>query len=154
MIWIFRIRPGIGLGKLLDLRLALGRGLLAPRFHQRRHLLEIHANEESNRRTNLRARLVIDFFRHKNWGKGSVNPDVQLRAIKRDTLPMPGHAARRGPALSGWKHSGAAILISAYTQVAHKMGQGFAALDAALSHYSTENSTDGFRNGYVASVCA
>ena len=34
------------------------------------------------------------------------------------------------------------------------MGQGFAALDAGLSHYRTGNSTDGFHNGYVASVYA
>ena len=74
---------------------------------------------------------------------GSVNLNVQLRAIKRDTLPMPGHRVGRGRALSGTKHSGAAILISANTQLAHKMGQGFAALDAALSHYRTGNSIDG-----------
>jgi hypothetical protein len=65
---------------------------------------------------------------------------------------MPGHRVRR--ALSGTKHSGAAILISAYTQLAHKMGQGFAALDAVFSHYRTGNSTDGFHKGYVASVYA
>jgi hypothetical protein len=105
-------------------------------------------------RPNLQARLVIDFFRHRNWENGSVNWNVQIRAIKRDTLLMPGHRVRRGRALSGPKHSGAAILISAYTQLAHKMGQGFAALDAVLSHYRTGNSTDGFHNGYVARVNA
>jgi hypothetical protein len=34
------------------------------------------------------------------------------------------------------------------------MGQGFAVLDAVLSHYRTGNSTDGFHNGYLASVYA
>ena len=34
------------------------------------------------------------------------------------------------------------------------MGQAFAVLDAALCHDRTGNSTDGFRNGYVASVYA
>ena len=34
------------------------------------------------------------------------------------------------------------------------MGQGFAALDAVLSHYRTGNSIDGFHKGYMASVCA
>jgi type IV secretion system protein VirB1 len=47
---------------------------------------------------------------------------------------------------------GAAILISAYTEMAHRMGEGFSALDAALSLYNSGNSTTGFRNGYVASV--
>ena len=49
---------------------------------------------------------------------------------------------------------GAAILIAAYTDLARGMGEGFSALDAALSFYNTGNSTTGFRNGYVASVYA
>ena len=47
---------------------------------------------------------------------------------------------------------GAMILISAYSQIAREIGQGFAALDAALSIYNTGDSTAGFRNGYVATV--
>lgn len=49
---------------------------------------------------------------------------------------------------------GASILISAYTDFAAGMGEGFSALDAALSFYNTGNSTAGFRNGYVANVYA
>jgi type IV secretion system protein VirB1 len=49
---------------------------------------------------------------------------------------------------------GAAILISAYTEWAHKIGEGFSALDAALSIYNSGDSTMGFRNGYVDSVYA
>ena len=49
---------------------------------------------------------------------------------------------------------GAAILISLYTAIAYQMGEGFSALDAALSFYNSGNSITGFRNGYVASVYA
>jgi type IV secretion system protein VirB1 len=49
---------------------------------------------------------------------------------------------------------GAAILIAAYTDLARGMGEGFSALDAALSFYNTGKSTAGFRNGYVANVYA
>ena len=49
---------------------------------------------------------------------------------------------------------GSAILIAAYSDLARDMGEGFAALDAALSCYNTGNSIAGFRNGYVASVYA
>src|SRR6266446_1100748 len=49
---------------------------------------------------------------------------------------------------------GAAILVSAYTDLAREMGEGFAALDVALSFYNSGNSLSGFRNGYVASVYA
>jgi type IV secretion system protein VirB1 len=49
---------------------------------------------------------------------------------------------------------GAAILIAAYSDLARDMGEGFAALDAALSFYNTGNSIAGFRNGYVANVYA
>jgi len=49
---------------------------------------------------------------------------------------------------------GAAILTSVYTDMAHQMGEGFSALDAALSFYNSGNSIAGFRNGYVASVYA
>jgi type IV secretion system protein VirB1 len=51
-------------------------------------------------------------------------------------------------------HVGAAILISAYTDMAHLVGEGFSALDAALSLYNTGNATAGFHNGYVATVYA
>jgi type IV secretion system protein VirB1 len=49
---------------------------------------------------------------------------------------------------------GAAILIRLYKDSAREMGEGFSALDAALSLYNTGNSTLGFRNGYVANVYA
>lgn len=49
---------------------------------------------------------------------------------------------------------GAAILVSVYTDLAREMGEGFAALDVALSFYNSGNSLTGFRNGYVASVYA
>jgi type IV secretion system protein VirB1 len=49
---------------------------------------------------------------------------------------------------------GAAILISVYTDLAGAMGEGFSALDAALSVYNSGNSSTGFRNGYVANVYA
>ena len=49
---------------------------------------------------------------------------------------------------------GAAILISLYTDLAHEIGEGFSALDAALSFYNTGDPTTGFRNGYVANVYA
>jgi type IV secretion system protein VirB1 len=47
---------------------------------------------------------------------------------------------------------GAAILISLYTALARKMGEGFSALDVALSFYNSGNSLTGFRNGYVTTV--
>ncbi len=49
---------------------------------------------------------------------------------------------------------GAAILISVHTDLAREIGEGFSALDAALSFYNTGNPTAGFRNGYVANVYA
>jgi len=49
---------------------------------------------------------------------------------------------------------GAAILISLYTHLARQMGEGFPALDTALSFYNSGNPITGFRNGYVASVYA
>src|SRR6266446_9222863 len=49
---------------------------------------------------------------------------------------------------------GAAILISVYTDLARKMGEGLSALDAALSFYNSGNSVTGLRNGYVANVYA
>jgi len=47
---------------------------------------------------------------------------------------------------------GAAILISVYTSLAREMGEGFSALDVALSFYNSGNSITGFRNGYVENV--
>jgi type IV secretion system protein VirB1 len=49
---------------------------------------------------------------------------------------------------------GARILIVAYSTVARDLGDGLAALDAALSLYNTGNPTAGVRNGYVADVYA
>lgn len=51
-------------------------------------------------------------------------------------------------------HVGAAILISVYTDFAREIGEGFSALDAALSCYNTGNSITGFRNGYVKNIYA
>lgn len=48
----------------------------------------------------------------------------------------------------------AAILIRFYTESAREMGEGFSALDIALSRYNTGDSGMGFRNGYVANVYA
>jgi type IV secretion system protein VirB1 len=47
---------------------------------------------------------------------------------------------------------GAAILISVYTSLAREMGEGFSALDVALSFYNSGNSITGFRNGYIENV--
>ena len=49
---------------------------------------------------------------------------------------------------------GAAILISVYTDLARVMGEGYSALDAALSYYNSGNSITGFRNGYISRVYA
>src|SRR5215469_681762 len=49
---------------------------------------------------------------------------------------------------------GATILTAVYTQLAREMGDGFSALDVALSFYNTGDSSAGLRNGYVASVYA
>jgi len=49
---------------------------------------------------------------------------------------------------------GAAILTSVYTDLASEIGEGFSALDAALSFYNTGDPAAGFRNGYVANVYA
>jgi type IV secretion system protein VirB1 len=49
---------------------------------------------------------------------------------------------------------GTGILISVYTQAAHEIGQGFPALDIALSRYNSGNSITGFSNGYVAAIYA
>ena len=49
---------------------------------------------------------------------------------------------------------GARILTAAYLDVAREIGEGFAALDTALSLYNTGDSVAGFRNGYVAAVYA
>lgn len=49
---------------------------------------------------------------------------------------------------------GATILTSLYTAIAYRLGEGFSALDAALSFYNSGNSITGFRNGYVARVYA
>jgi type IV secretion system protein VirB1 len=48
----------------------------------------------------------------------------------------------------------ASILIRLYTESAREIGEGFSALDIALSQYNTGDSSMGFRNGYVASVYA
>jgi type IV secretion system protein VirB1 len=48
--------------------------------------------------------------------------------------------------------AGAAILISLYTDLAKEIGEGFQALDTALSLYNPGDPDTGFRNGYVANV--
>jgi type IV secretion system protein VirB1 len=47
-----------------------------------------------------------------------------------------------------------AILIRLYTESAREMGEGFSALDVALSLYNTGDTGMGFRNGYEANVYA
>ena len=47
-----------------------------------------------------------------------------------------------------------AILIQLYTESAREMGEGFSALNVALSLYNTGDPGTGFRNGYVANVYA
>jgi type IV secretion system protein VirB1 len=48
----------------------------------------------------------------------------------------------------------ATILIRLYTESAREMGEGFSALDVALSLYNTGDPGTGFRNGYIANVYA
>ena len=48
----------------------------------------------------------------------------------------------------------ATILIRLYTESAREMGEGFSALDVALSQYNTGDPATGFQNGYVAKVYA
>jgi type IV secretion system protein VirB1 len=49
-------------------------------------------------------------------------------------------------------HSGAALLSITYAEAARIHGEGFAALDAALSYYNTGSPTAGLTNGYVQQV--
>ncbi len=49
---------------------------------------------------------------------------------------------------------GSAILISVHTDLAREIGEGFSALDAALSCYNSGNPITGSRNGYVKSIYA
>ena len=48
--------------------------------------------------------------------------------------------------------SGAALLSATYTTTARIQGEGFAALDSALSYYNTGSPTAGLANGYVQQV--
>ena len=48
----------------------------------------------------------------------------------------------------------ATILIRLYTESARDIGEGFSALDVALSLYNTGDPSTGFQNGYVAKVYA
>ena len=48
--------------------------------------------------------------------------------------------------------SGAALLSTTYTETARIHGEGFAALDSALSYYNTGSPTAGLANGYVQQV--
>ena len=48
--------------------------------------------------------------------------------------------------------SGAAFLSTTYVATAHFQGEGFAALDSALSYYNTGSPTAGLTNGYVQQV--
>jgi type IV secretion system protein VirB1 len=49
-------------------------------------------------------------------------------------------------------HSGAALLSTTYAETARIHGEGFAALDFALSYYNTGSPTAGLTNGYVQQV--
>ncbi len=48
--------------------------------------------------------------------------------------------------------SGAALLSTTYAETARIHGEGFAALDSALSYYNTGSPTAGLTNGYVQQV--
>ncbi len=48
--------------------------------------------------------------------------------------------------------AGAALLSATYAATARIQGEGFAALDSALSYYNTGSPTAGLRNGYVQQV--
>ena len=48
--------------------------------------------------------------------------------------------------------SGAALLSATYSATAHIQGEGFAALDSALSYYNSGSPTAGITNGYVQQV--
>ena len=48
--------------------------------------------------------------------------------------------------------AGAALLSATYAATARSKGEGFAALDSALSYYNTGSPTAGLRNGYVQQV--
>ena len=50
--------------------------------------------------------------------------------------------------------SGAALLSATYAEIARIQGEGFAALDSALSYYNTGSPTAGLANGYVQQVKA
>jgi len=49
---------------------------------------------------------------------------------------------------------GAALLSATYAATARTQGEGFAALDSALSYYNTGSPTAGLNNGYVQQVKA
>ncbi len=49
-------------------------------------------------------------------------------------------------------HSGAALLSNTYAATSRIHGEGFAALDSALSYYNTGSPTAGLTNGYVQQV--
>ena len=48
--------------------------------------------------------------------------------------------------------AGAVLLSATYAATARSQGEGFAALDSALSYYNTGSPTAGLRNGYVQQV--
>jgi type IV secretion system protein VirB1 len=48
--------------------------------------------------------------------------------------------------------AGATLLARTYSATAHAQGEGFAALDTALSYYNTGSPHLGFQNGYVGQV--
>ena len=95
------------------------------------------------------ARYWLQWFAHHHYtvsiGLMQVNAEMALQFhVKPDQLLEPCTNLRIG----------AAILISLYTNLAREMGEGFSALDVALSFYNSGNSVTGFRNGYVANVHA
>jgi hypothetical protein len=82
---------------------------------------------------NSQARLVIDVFRHRNWESGSVDRDVQLRALNVTHCRCPGTELDEGGTLryEAQRRSHPYIRLR---PVGPQMGEGFAALDAAPSH--------------------
>ena len=87
---------------------------------------------------------MIDVFRLRNWESGSANRDVQLRALIVTHCRCPGTELDEGGHSQVRSTAAQPSLISAYARLAPQMGEGFAALDAALSPYRTGNFTDGF----------
>lgn len=95
------------------------------------------------------AKSWLQWFARHNYtvsvGPTQVNPEIAPRfRLKPEQLLDPCTNVRVG----------SAILISAYTELAYEIGEGFSALNIALSVYNSGDPRTGFRNSYVANVYA